>query len=285
MADRHLDRRTWNLERGTMPNNRATSRAAACPSPTPAERHTLRLGAIAGTLRGCASVSLSEPEIRGLAQIVRPGDVCFDIGAAYGMYTYPLAALVGARGQVHSFEPLPNPYRILAAGHRASGARHIRICNAALGNDSGSQRMTLPYRFGLPIHGWAHLQTGKLSPGRRRSFSAERTLSTQVHTVDEICARRGLERVDFMKIDVEGFESAVLSGAARTLEQHHPALLLEIEDRHLAKYGITSGMVAQSLLHRGYTMYAWRRRRWTRVAEVTTAGRNYLFATDRTWLR
>ncbi|MDA2809148.1 FkbM family methyltransferase [Nocardiopsis sp. RSe5-2] len=237
----------------------------------------LRLGAIAGTLRACAAVSLSEPEIRGLAGLVRPGDVCFDIGAAYGMYTFPLAALVGESGAVHSFEPLPLPFRILDQGRRASGARHVHTHNAALGPKGGKQRLTLPYRFGLPIHGWAYLRSGLQRPGRPISFSSERVLDTEVHTVDEVVDRWGIGRVRFMKIDVEGFEQAVLAGAARTLERDRPALLLEVEDRHLDKYGTTSAEVADALAGHGYTMSAWRRGRWTRVPAVTTARRNYLF--------
>ncbi|GAB3456349.1 FkbM family methyltransferase [Streptomonospora sediminis] len=248
-------------------------------SPRP-RRQPLRLGAMAATLRACAAVRLSEPEIRGLAQLVPPGGICFDIGAAYGMYTFPLAQLVGPHGQVLSFEPLPNPFRILAAGVRASGAGNIRIHNAAMGPRSESAQLTLPHRFGLPIHGWAYLRTGMERPGRDFSFGAERILHTRVRTVDEICAEQGIDRVDFIKADVEGFESAVLDGAEKTIEARKPALLLEIEDRHLDKYGMTAESMAGALRERGYTMYHCRGGRWVPAAAVTDQCRNYLFAAD-----
>jgi FkbM family methyltransferase len=232
-------------------------------------------------LRGCATVYISEPELLGLAQIVHPGDVCLDIGAAYGMYTYPLAALVGPAGQVHSFEPLPNPYRILAAGRRASGTDHIHVYNAALGPVAGSHRMTLPYRFGLPIHTWAHLQIGLQRHWRKVSFSSSRTLTVQVRTVDEICARQGIAHVSFMKVDVEGFEAGVLTGAQRILKQCRPTLLLEIMDRHLDKYGMTSDDIVGFLRKQGYAMHAWATGRWVRVDRVTTGRRNYLFSVDK----
>lgn len=63
-----------------------------------------------------------------------------------------------------------------------------------------------------------------------------RPVTTPVRTVDGLCNHMGLGRVDFIKADVEGAEAAVLSGARRTLLRHRPALLLEIEDRHLEKY-------------------------------------------------
>jgi FkbM family methyltransferase len=234
-----------------------------------------RLRAAAGLLRAGARMSLSEPELLGLSEFVRPGAVCFDIGAAYGMYTYPLAGLAGPAGQVHSFEPLPVPYRLLETGVRASGARNVRVTNAAMGASTGWQRLRLPYRFGLPVHGWAHLQEGLKHPGR---FTSVKTLEVVVHTVDRVCELRELPRVDFMKVDVEGFEAVVLEGAAWTIEQHRPALLLEIEERHLGKYGRTADEVSGSLAERGYRMHVWRGGRWRRTDTVGPHRRNYLFA-------
>ncbi|MGW3345587.1 FkbM family methyltransferase [Nonomuraea rubra] len=236
----------------------------------------IRLGAAAGLLWAGARVSLSEPELLGLAGFVRPGAVCFDIGAAYGMYTYPLARLAGPAGQVHSFEPLPVPYRLLEMGVRASGARNVRVTNAAMGASTGWTRLRLPYRFGLPIHGWAHLDEGLKAPFR---LAAGRTLEVAVHTVDRVCELRELSRVDFMKVDVEGFEPVVLEGAAWTIEQHRPALLLEIEERHLGKYGRTAAEVAASLTGRGYRMRAWSGGRWSHTDTVSRRWRNYLFTT------
>ncbi|MFI6739701.1 hypothetical protein ACIBI9_42840 [Nonomuraea sp. NPDC050451] len=83
--------------------------------------------------------------------------------------------------------------------------------------------LPVPYRLGLPIHGWAHLEEG-------------------------------------------------LKGAEWTIEQHRPALLLEIEDRHLGKYGRDSAEVAGSLIARGYRMHVWHR-----ADRVSTRRRNYLF--------
>lgn len=222
-----------------------------------------------------ARASSREFELRGLARLVGRGGVCFDIGAAYGMYTFPLARLVGRTGQVHSFEPLSLPYRILEAGQRASGAHHVVVTNAALGPLNGRQKLTLPYRFGLPNHGWAHLQTGLKHP---EGASPSRTLEVPVYSVDHVCEVRRIPRVDFMKVDVEGFEAAVLQGAERTIERHRPSLLLEIEDRHLDKYGMTSCEVTKPLRARGYRMYVWRGGRWSETDEVSKRRRNYLFS-------
>ncbi|GAA3713132.1 FkbM family methyltransferase [Nonomuraea antimicrobica] len=217
-----------------------------------------------------------ESELRGLAQLVGHGDVCLDIGAAYGMYTFPLARLVGRRGQVHSFEPLRVPYRILERARRAAGAGQVIATNAALGPRNGRQRLRLPYRFGLlPNHGWAHL----LTDVKRPDESGGRTMEVPVYSIDHICETRRIPWVNFMKVDVEGFESAVLEGGLRTIERQRPALLLEIEDRHLDKYGLAADDVVEPLLGMGYRMHIWWRGRWQRTHEVAHRRRNYLFST------
>ena len=58
-----------------------------------------------GITRVAARINWAEAEVLGLRAVVRPGDHVFDVGAAYGMYTFPLAHIVGATGSVHSFEP------------------------------------------------------------------------------------------------------------------------------------------------------------------------------------
>ncbi|WP_166427514.1 FkbM family methyltransferase [Nonomuraea mesophila] len=158
------------------------------------------------------------------------------------------------------------------------GAHNVQVTNAALGSSSGWQRLNLPYRFGLPIHGWAHLQEGLKHPGR---FTATRTLEVPVYTVDLVCELRAISRVDFIKMDVEGFEPEVLKGAERTIERHRPTLLMEIEDRHLGKYGRTPADVAEWLAERGYRMHVRRGRRWSRTDAVGAARRNYLFTAGR----
>ncbi|HLT61666.1 MAG TPA: FkbM family methyltransferase [Microlunatus sp.] len=235
---------------------------------------------LAAALRRFAALGVAEPELRGLDQLVRPGDVCFDVGAGYGMYTFPLADLVGPTGQVHSFEPLPIPYRILSGLRHAARLTQVRTHHTALGPVAGTGELALPFRFGLPIHGWAHLRTGQVRPGRRISFTAGRTLTTAVRTVDEVCHRLELPRVTFLKIDVEGFESSVLAGAEHVLNRDRPRLLLEIEDRHLDKYGRSAADVTGPLRDRGYAMYAWRDAGWVPVKAVTTRNRNYLFSAE-----
>lgn len=222
--------------------------------------------------------SFVEDEVDGLRQVVEDGDVCLDIGAEYGVYTYALSYVAGPKGCVHGFEPLPGPYRVLGAGVRllCSGRAHAH--RMALGDrPRDAAVMSLPYRRGLPVHGRAFLTDGAQGLGPNAEFAGERRPVVRVGTVDEVVAAAGLPRVDFVKADVEGAEPLVLAGAAGTLLRDRPTLLLEIEERHLAKYGARAGRLVGELRDAGYSMFLWRDGRWRPVDRVTGAHRNYLF--------
>lgn len=241
------------------------------------ERAPGRLSALASTIRRCAAASAAEPEVLGLGGLVRPGDVCFDIGAAYGMYSFPLADLVGPHGLVCAFEPQAASRRVLAACRRLCAADNVRISAAAASSASGTLDMVLPVRWGVPIRGHAHPRAG--APQRAGRVST-RTWTVPAVSVDEFRERNQVGTVRFMKVDVEGFEPAVIRGARRTIEDDHPLLLLEIEARHLSRYGTTGEEFSSSLRHFGYAMHTWQHGAWTPTTAVTPEQRNYLFAAE-----
>lgn len=256
----------------------AETRDARSAAVSPARsRAGVRLGAAAGLLRTAARVRLAEPEVRGLREIVARGDVCFDIGSAYGMYGFPLADLVGPTGAVLSFEPQPRPRALLGAVRRAVAARQIRLSHAGIGHVAGRVPLVRPARFGVRISGHAHLAHGLAVP----HADAARLPQVPVTTVDAVCAEHAIERVAFIKADVEGFEPAVLRGAASVLERDRPALLLEIEDRHLGRYGTSAAEVSDHLRGLGYAMSTWRGDRWLPAERVELGTRNYLFRAAR----
>ncbi|NYH79773.1 FkbM family methyltransferase [Actinopolyspora biskrensis] len=242
-----------------------------------ADSRCRRLRALDSVLRGAARLSVIEPEVDGLGELVGTGAVCFDIGAAYGMYSFSLARLVGTAGEVHSFEPQRKPYRILAAGARLAGVRNMRVDHAALGNRPGTRVLTVPTRFGFPIHGHAHVSDDVLVPGEGGLFRGKRSVPSETFSVDRIRHARGLSRIDFMKIDVEGYEPSVLEGAEETLENCRPKILLEIEERHLARYGTDPEKITGWLSDLGYGAHVRHGGEWEPVERVTGWKRNYLF--------
>ncbi len=237
----------------------------------------LRLGYAAMML--ASRINWAEPELRGLRAIIGSGDAVIDIGAAHGMYTIPLARLVGPTGRVDSFEPHPRQQSTLRRWKRLLSAPQITVKASAAGREQGELTMRLPIVLGLPIYGRAHLTDGA-APGR--AGERVRHWPTPTTAIDDWVDEQQIEKLTFIKADVEGFEPQVLEGAARAITRDLPSLLLEIEDRHLARYGNDAAGVVAEIARRWpeYGMYTWVRETWVRTEAVTLGTRNYLFATD-----
>ncbi|MUL40107.1 FkbM family methyltransferase [Streptomonospora sp. PA3] len=237
--------------------------------------------AVAAVLRGISPHAFFiEREIAGLAEVVRPGHVCLDIGAEYGLYTFTLADLVGPAGRVCAIEPLPGPASFLRTAVRTLGAGNVRVLRRAVGAEDGAGTLSLPLRRGLPVHGRAFLTTGARGVGPNAEFRARRSVAARVTTLDSLVAELGLDRIDFIKADVEGAELAVLDGGPATLRDHRPALLVEIEDRHLAKYGARAADLVERLAGLGYGMRVRVAGAWRRADRVREGHRNYLFTAE-----
>ncbi len=230
-------------------------------------------------MRFATRINWAEPELRGLSSVVRAGDSVIDVGAAHGMYTMPLAHLVGPTGRVDSFEPHPRQQRTLRWLRRLIGAGQVSVNNFAVGEAPGERTMRLPVKFGLPIYGHAHITAGAAELG---SGVKTRLWDTSITSVDAWSELNAIDRVAFIKVDVEGFEPQVILGATETIDRDRPSLLLEIEDRHLARYGMNANDFADSIRSRWpeYTMYTWRGEEWVATDHVELGIRNYLFATD-----
>ncbi len=217
-----------------------------------------------------------ESEMCGLRALVRPGDVCVDVGSAAGLYTAALSRLAGPAGQVHSVEPLPFTHlfwsRVLNAG-RQGNVRHHTL---ALGVEPGSETMSVPIgRYGL-VTGRSFLARRAAGPDPNAEFTGRIAVTVAVDTLDGLCAREGITRLDFIKIDVEGAELQVLEGGRRTIGALRPSLLIEIEARHAARYQRLPDDVTGWLFQRGYTMHVWRHG-WREAGKIQPGVRNYLF--------
>jgi FkbM family methyltransferase len=217
-----------------------------------------------------------ENEMLGLGGLIEPGSVCVDVGAAAGLYTLVMSRLAGPAGQVHSVEPLsfarPVWSRVLAARSAANVRRHT----LALGSEPGTGVMSVPIgRFG-PVTGRSFLTGGSHDLGSNAEFANHVSVDVPVGTLDGLCADACITRLDFVKIDTEGAELQVLRGGERAIKEFRPAILVEIEARHAARYQCEPADIVAWLAQRGYVMSAWRNG-WRPAGQVSCDTRNYLF--------
>jgi FkbM family methyltransferase len=155
-----------------------------------------------------------------IQEMLRPGEVGVDVGANRGVYTHIMSVRVGHKGHVHAMEPFPGTCARLQTIARRRG--NITVHELAVSDHSGHGVLRVPVHHGHPIDALASLEPS----GRADQDSCMVSLST----LDELLA--GERRVSFLKCDVEGHEQHVFEGAARILDQDHPVVLTELEQRH-----------------------------------------------------
>jgi FkbM family methyltransferase len=166
-----------------------------------------------------------------IARLVPSSAVVFDVGAQAGQYT-KLFARAASAGRVYAFEPGSYARSILRATVWLRGLGNVAVVPMAVGAAAGVDVLSVPvkqsgaYGFGL-----SHL--GR--PEDRWATVAQELVA--LTTIDAVCAILGLDRVDFIKADVEGWELALLRGAERTLRRFRPTLLIELSGEYLVRAG------------------------------------------------
>ncbi|HXV14421.1 MAG TPA: FkbM family methyltransferase [Candidatus Krumholzibacteria bacterium] len=165
---------------------------------------------------------------------VRPGHVCFDIGANIGVYSVVMARLSGSAANVHAFEPVEHIRERLLGNAGLNGYSDLRVNAFALGAEAGSLEMFQVKRGHFRGGTSTFLRNENVATLGEGQFE---TRTVQIRTLDHYVAEAGLARVDFMKIDVEGFELPVLEGAARTVARFHPVVLMEYDEARHGRQG------------------------------------------------
>lgn len=158
-----------------------------------------------------------EPELSLLPWLCDSTSLAVDVGANHGSYT---AVLLRHAAGVVACEPNPRLVRILQ--RRFAGplrSKRLTVSASAISDRDGSVELFIPFQASA----LASAEQG----GAARNLQGE-SITVPCRRLDSL----GLERVGFLKIDVEGHEIAVLAGAAETLERDRPSVLIEAEERH-----------------------------------------------------
>jgi FkbM family methyltransferase len=151
--------------------------------------------------------------------LLRPGSVAIDVGANLGEWTVPLARSVGAAGRVIAIEPAPRSAAALEATLAANALRQAEVVRCAIGHHDGQTEFTVPVVTSV------RTDTGRarIGPG----CSGHETLQVPLRRLESLSAELDLDRIDLIKVDVEGHERQVLDGAASILRQYRPTLVME----------------------------------------------------------
>ena len=161
----------------------------------------------------------SDPDALYVEPLIVTNSVVVDVGANLGTFCYAVRRAQQSARLV-AFEPIP-----ALAKRLRKAFKDIVVLEVALSDSRSVATFRIPY-----IDGRRCNTRASLAPIVDSSAYSE--IRVQTDLFDTVFTEIGLERLDFVKVDVEGHELEVIRGGEQTLRKHQPILLIEIEQRH-----------------------------------------------------
>jgi FkbM family methyltransferase len=173
-----------------------------------------------------------------LRNYVKPETSVIDVGANIGFFTLQFAKWITGKAKVIAVEPETLNYaRLQRTLARSNLTTVVETVNAAVADTSGEALLELN-----PLHPGDH----KLGP---------QGVPVAVTTIDSLLEARGWPEISLIKIDVQGAEQRVLTGATKTLTRFQPALFVEVDDQALKKQGSNANALLKFCVDYGYLIH------------------------------
>ncbi|HQV01375.1 MAG TPA: FkbM family methyltransferase [Bacteroidia bacterium] len=162
-----------------------------------------------------------------LYKLIKPDFHVIDVGVNFGETLLNIAKLTGANGHVIGFEPMPAIFKKCQDNMKLNTFANITLEPFALSDVEATVQITDPLN-------------GNSGGTYISSAFTNSSLQVQAITLDDYLNRHSINKIDLIKIDVEGYELHVLQGAKQTLLKHKPVLYIELCDAHLKRAGNSS---------------------------------------------
>jgi FkbM family methyltransferase len=165
-------------------------------------------------------LGLNEPDVQtAMSEVLAPGMIVFDIGANVGFHSVIAAKLVGPSGAVVSFEPVRANAERLRYNASLNGFSHLTVREEAIGaRDVDAEPFVLA----------STSTAGRLATVTRKPDHPIGIMSVRLRRLDTMMTEAHLPIPDLIKIDVEGAEADVLSGALDTIHRYRPTIMIEL---------------------------------------------------------
>lgn len=189
-----------------------------------------------------------EGELRFLWKSLEPGMVFIDIGAYKGIYSMVAAKKLRGNGTIIAFEPSPREYRRLCLNLRLNRMAIVRPEMLALG------AATTQTEF-FQVASGDTSRNGLRPPA---SSDPVAKISVAAVSLDDYVARHHLQRLDVIKLDLEGGELDFLRGAAAVLAEFRPILICEVLDAATKVWAYDASRIISTLQDLGYAWFEFR---------------------------
>ena len=183
-------------------------------------------------------------EFEIVRKLLGEGDIFVDVGANLGLYTLVASRLVGELGSVHAFEPQAETYQLLADNVRRNHVSNVVLNQAALGETNGEAELFI------------NRESALTSMGRTGRGSVINIQKVPVWTLDDYADRNGIERINFLKVDVEGFEGNVLRGGIGMISRSPDLVVLsELAEKNFQPMGFSVNEVIDWMRALGFVVW------------------------------
>jgi FkbM family methyltransferase len=165
---------------------------------------------------------------------VREGQIAFDIGTDRGWFSLLMGSCVGPSGEVHAIEALPQNADRLRSNLALNGMSWVHVQEKAICDRSGTATFHLPTHDVIDDFPDVEHCSGV---GYLTDIPSTSTITVPTLTLDEYVAERGIRRIDFLKMDIEGAEVSAFRGATNVLQRLRPIIAVEYNRITLERAG------------------------------------------------
>jgi len=160
-----------------------------------------------------------------VTSVIKPGMTCIELGSNIGYYAVLESKIVGKNGKVIAIEASPDNYKYLQKNSKLQNFSNMETYNFVLGDHNGEVNFLTK-----SISNWSRIMKDNEKPNPSDSIS-----KLPMKTLDSFLEEKKLDRVDFARMDVEGYEYNIYQGMKKTIEKFKPSLLIEFHLNILGK--------------------------------------------------
>jgi FkbM family methyltransferase len=191
-----------------------------------------------------------EGEMRLLHRLAKPGFNVFDIGANIGLYSVMLGKLVGPQGKIWSFEPFAPIASYLKENVKLNELENVSIFETAISDNVGTADFHV-FPEGSDVYNSLGASIRNVE-----KLNAVRKIEISTTTLDNFAAAQGIQQIDLIKLDVEGAEQRVISGAEQLISRSpNIKILMELYDPSAEQCGCSNKQLMQMLQEWGFNIY------------------------------
>jgi FkbM family methyltransferase len=152
---------------------------------------------------------------------LKPGMTCLDVGSNIGYYVCLENQIIGKNGRIIAIEPSPINFKYLQKNVELQESKNIELHNFACGNREGKIDFLVSNRSN-----WSRVASDDLIDAPPDAIIEK--ISIEIKKLDLFLQEKNLEKLDFVRMDVEGYESNILKGLEDTLRIFKPSLQIEV---------------------------------------------------------